>query len=156
MKANLAADLAVLEEMYDSLTSFLAPLDDGCLNWAPLSANTNSIAALVSHTTGSTDGWLARAVGETIARDRDAEFHVQSTAADLIRLIAASRGETRRRFELLDRLDLGTVRQVRRLSRNEDVAVSIAWCVEHALIHAGEHWGQIQLTAQLFHARSGS
>jgi hypothetical protein len=31
--------------------------------------------------------------------------------------------------------------------------VTIAWCVEHAIIHVGEHWGQIQLTAQLYRAR---
>ena len=32
---------------------------------------------------------------------------------------------------------------------SEEIELSLAWCVEHALIHAGEHWGQIQLTAQL-------
>jgi hypothetical protein len=42
---------------------------------------------------------------------------------------------------------------VHRLSSGTDATVCVAWCVEHAVIHAGEHWGQIQLTRQLYAAR---
>jgi hypothetical protein len=42
---------------------------------------------------------------------------------------------------------------VHRLRGDVDATVTAAWCVEHALAHAGEHWGQIQLTAQLYAAR---
>jgi len=150
MKPHLAAQLAVLEEMYDSLVELLRPLDQDCLNWLPLPADTNSIAQMVSHLTGATNGWLARAVGESLTRDRDAEFRVRESADALVASVEQARLEARRRFALLDSVDLGTTRVVRRLSSNREATVSIAWCIEHTLIHAGEHWGQIQLTKQLY------
>jgi hypothetical protein len=30
------------------------------------------------------------------------------------------------------------------------MSLSVGWCIAHALIHAGEHWGQIQLNLQLY------
>lgn len=155
MQPYLTANLAVLDELYDALVAFLRPLDDDCLNWSPLPEATNSIAALVTHLTGATTSWFARAVEESLKRDRDAEFHVRSSAAELIATVERGRAEARRLVALIDALDPATTRAVRRLSQGHDATVSIAWCVEHAIIHAGEHWGQIQLTQQLYLADRG-
>jgi uncharacterized damage-inducible protein DinB len=154
MSAPLAADLAVLEEMLDAMVELIRPLDDDCLNWTPAAPETNSIAAMVTHTCGSIDGWLSRALVESIERDREAEFHARADAAALVERIERCRAETRRRLDALDGVDPGTVRSVRRLSSGRDAQVSVAWCVEHAIVHAGEHWGQIQLTRQLYDARA--
>jgi hypothetical protein len=153
MNAHLAAGLAVLEELCDGLVDLIRPLDPDCLNWSPPAPDTNSIAALVTHTAGSLDSWLARAIGETVQRDRDAEFRARHNADELIAIVERSRAEARRRFALLDGVDLGRTLPVRRLATNQETEVSAAWCVEHALIHAGEHWGQIQLNRQLYAAR---
>ena len=152
MNAQLTACAAVLDELYDGLIELIGPLDEDCLTWTPPIPETNSISALVRHIVGSMDSWLSRAVGETVQRDRDAEFRARHTAEELVALVQRSRTEARRRLALADQRDLGRTQRVHRLAANEDVDVSAAWCIEHALIHAGEHWGQIQLNRQLYAA----
>jgi hypothetical protein len=154
MNPHLAASLAVLEEMYDGLVELLRPLDDDCLNWTPPAPDTNSIAALTAHIVGSMNNWLSRALAEPVARDRDAEFGNRGSAADLIALVEASRERSREQFARLDAIDPGTIRQTRRsIPYPHDTEATVAWCVEHAIIHAGEHWGQIQLNRALYESR---
>ena len=153
MNAYLEASGAVLEELLDSLAELVRPLDGGTLNWSPLPEGTNSIAALVGHTVGSTASWLARATGEVAPRDRDAEFRARATSEDLTRLIERCQTEVRRRLSLLDGLDPAGKQSVHRIRGDVDAEVTAAWCLEHAIVHAGEHWGQIQLTAQLCRSR---
>src|SRR5262249_35233004 len=64
MNAYLEANRAVLDELYENLIAFLRPLDEDCLNWRPLASDTNSVAAMVTHTAGSIANWLGRALGE--------------------------------------------------------------------------------------------
>ncbi|MGH2459384.1 MAG: DinB family protein [Chloroflexota bacterium] len=154
MNAHLTASLAVLEELYADLEELVRSLDADCLNWTPPIPETNSMSALVTHTAGSVDSWLSRALGEPLKRDREAEFRVTRTADELVATIERSRAETRQRFARLEQSDLAMLRHVRRMSTNREEDVSLAWCIEHALIHAGEHWGQIQLNRQ-FYAASG-
>jgi uncharacterized damage-inducible protein DinB len=146
--------MQVLDELYDDLVAFLRPLDEARLNWAPAVANTNSIAALVRHIVGSNDAWLARAAGEPFQRDRPAEFRGRGSADALITAVEQSRAEARRRLGFLDSVQPGTVRKVRRLEAQGDTELSVEWCVAHALIHTGEHWGQIQLNGQLHAAQA--
>lgn len=157
MNAHLTAGLDVLEELYDALTDLVRGLDAEALNWAPPAADpTNTIAAMVVHTVGATNTWLARAVSEPVERDRDAEFRTQANARQLVETIDRGRADARRRFALLESVDLGSTIVVSRAagpSAGASQEVSLGWCVEHALIHAGEHWGQIQLTRQLYAAR---
>jgi uncharacterized damage-inducible protein DinB len=155
MQPYLAANLAVLEEMYDHLAELIRPLDEACLNWSPPIPETNSIAALVVHIAGSIDNWLGRALDEPVQRDRDAEFRARHDAEALLASIEQSRRRVRERFDRLEAVDPGTVRRVRRLQSEGETSLTVAWCVEHAVIHAGEHWGQIQLNRQLYAARGG-
>lgn len=150
MQPYLAANLSVLEELIADLTDLVAGLGSTELNWTPLPTGTNSIAVLVTHIAGSLDSWLARAANEPVSRDRDAEFRARATTSDLLVSLENALASIRLRFALLDEVDGSAVRRVRRLSRNEAADVSVSWCVEHAVIHAGEHWGQIQLTHQLY------
>jgi uncharacterized damage-inducible protein DinB len=144
-----AGQLAVLSELYAHIADLVRTQDEAALNWAPLPHDTNTIAALVHHIVGSTRVWLGRAVGETYERDREAEFRRHGTAEDLLAVLDGARAELNRTFERLDTLDLGRTMRVTRVAVPEGQTVSAAWCVEHALAHAGEHWGAIQLTAQL-------
>jgi uncharacterized damage-inducible protein DinB len=145
----MAASLAVFEEFYGDLLALTSVLDEAALNWQPPVPDTNSIAALVQHVIGSNAAWLARATGEELQRDREAEFRSYATPAVLRAAIEQSRAEVQRRFALLANLDPLTPRTVRRLDAPDAAQVSAAWCVAHALIHTGEHWGQIQLNRQL-------
>ncbi|HET8628649.1 MAG TPA: DinB family protein [Thermomicrobiales bacterium] len=153
MPPHLAASQDVLEELYAALLALLRDLGDAALNWRPPLPETNSIAALVHHTVGATESWLSRALDEPVDRDRDAEFRASATAAEAVALVERSRERVRAQFARLAAVEPGTVRHVRRLDRAEAQPLTAAWCVEHALIHAGEHWGQIQLTRQLHAAR---
>lgn len=144
---------SVLDELFDGMARAVADLEAAALDWTPTAPDTNSIAAMVTHTCGSIDSWLARAIPEPLERDRDAEFRASATSAELGARVERCRADTHRRLALLATVDPSTIRAVRRLSRNEDMEVTVAWCVEHAIAHAGEHWGQIQLTRQLLPAR---
>jgi uncharacterized damage-inducible protein DinB len=155
IRPHLQASIAVLDELYDDLVLFLRQLDEARLNWTPRAPQTNSIAALVYHIVGSNDAWLARAAGEQFQRNRGSEFREGGNADALIAALERSRTEARRRVALVDDLDSGTLRTVRRLDATEDAQFSVEWCVAHALIHTGEHWGQIQLNAQLHEAEVG-
>src|SRR5919202_597895 len=133
MQPYLAANLAVLEEMYDHLAELIGPLDEACLNWSPPVPETNSIAALVVHIAGSIDNWLGRAVDEPVQRDRDAEFRARHDAEALGAVVEQSRGRIREWFARLEAVDPGTVRRVRRLQLDGETPHTVAWCVEHAV-----------------------
>lgn len=152
MDPYLTAQLAVIEEMYVDLCALVRPLDAACLNWTPPVPETNSIAAMIVHTIGSTNSWLSRAVDEPFSRDRAAEFHATGDAETLLTLLNDSQERIRAQFARLDALAPGTVRQVRRLAGKSEEPLTIAWCVAHAVIHMGEHWGQMQLNRQLYDA----
>ena len=156
MNAQLQAGLDAFDEMVEQMRAFVAPLADDVVVWRPPVADANTIAALVTHVCGSTNTWLARAVGETIQRDRDAEFQRRATARELVALIDETRSEVRLRIGLMDGRDLTkklTVTRAGGAHAGQTMDVSLAWCLEHALVHAGEHWGHIQLTQQLRAAR---
>lgn len=149
MQAVLAAQLSVLGEQYDRLIELVRPLDEDQLNWKPPAPDANSISALVRHTMGSIGMWCSRALDEPFERDRDGEFRAHDTAPSLVGALEDSRRGARERFERLDGVDPGTTRVLRRLDGVEEPSTA-GWCVAHAVIHAGEHWGQIQLTRDLY------
>jgi hypothetical protein len=153
MNAHLVAGLAVLDELYDDLLALIRETDDDALNWTPPVAEANSIAALTRHVAGSLDAWLTRAAGEPVERNRDAEFRYRGTSRELIDLIERSREASHDRFAQLATIDPFAVRFHRRLGDADESALSVAWCIEHALVHAAEHWGQIQLNRQLYAAQ---
>jgi uncharacterized damage-inducible protein DinB len=154
MEAHVEAGLTVLEELYDHLTEAIRPLDSTTLNWKPGITESNSIAALVRHTIASTDAWFSRAMNEPVTRDRDEEFRFQAGAQELVDQVVAARGRLRDQFTRLESVDPAEIRRYMRLGRQEESSLSVAWCVEHAIVHAAEHWGQIQLTIQLAKASS--
>jgi uncharacterized damage-inducible protein DinB len=149
MNAHLAAGLAVLDEIYDGLVEVIRQTGDDALNWTPPVADANSIAALTRHIAGSNDAWFRRALDEPVQRDRDAEFRYRGTARELLDILSESRASVREQAERLDALDPAALRRYRRLGDDHESALSVAWCIEHALVHTAEHWGQIQLNRQL-------
>ena len=153
MDAQLGASLAVIDELLAAMQSFLTELGDEAVNWTPLPADTNSIAVMVVHTLGSLDTWLSRGYGVELPRNREAEFSAFVGASELVERVAQARERTRAQVARLAAVDLASPRELKRSHGPLPAAQNAAWCVEHALIHAGEHWGQIQLTRQLYDAR---
>ena len=153
MDAQLGASLAVIDELLAAMQSLLAELRDEAVNWTPLPADTNSIAVMVVHTLGSLDTWLSRGYGVELPRNREAEFSAYVSASELVERVAQARERTKTQIARLAHVDLASPRELKRSHGPLPTEQNAAWCVEHALIHAGEHWGQIQLTRQLYDAR---
>jgi hypothetical protein len=156
MNADLAANLAVLEEIYDGLANLIHATNDDVLNWAPSvpDADSNSIAALTRHIAGSNDAWFRRALDEPVHRDRDAEFRFRGTAQELTGMLSESLATVRDLAERLDSIDPASTRRYRRLGDDHESELSVAWCIAHAIAHTAEHWGHIQLNRQLSAAGS--
>ncbi len=152
--AHLEATLSKLQEIYTDLAKLLLEIDDDEANWRPPVEDTNSIAAMVRHTVGATGMWLARAAGEEIQRDRDAEFRASDSSANLASAVDGAVETARQRFAQLASVDPGTVRRVGLRSGTGELTA--AACLARALAHAGEHWGQIQLTHQWYAVRGAS
>ena len=155
MSAHLNASLAVLDELLAGMQSILGELDDEAVNWVPLPNDANSISAMVVHTLGSLDTWLSRGFGVELPRNREAEFGAKLGARELGERVAQARERLKVQFARLAELDLATPRSFTRSFGPLPAEPNVAWCVEHAIIHAGEHWGQIQLTRQLYDASAG-
>jgi uncharacterized damage-inducible protein DinB len=148
-----AASRATFERLYTDLLALLRGLDDACVRWVPPVAETNSIAAMVRHTLGATAAWITRAGGEELeGRNRDAEFRATDGAADLVAAVERGLEDLRSRFGRLQTVDPATRRRFRLAVSPGEREETAGWCVEHALAHAGEHWGQIQLTRQWYDA----
>ncbi len=141
-----------LDAMYDRITDLLNTLDDAALNWTPGLPETNSIAILVAHTVGATGRWLSNAAGSVRMGDRPAEFRTSATIQQALALVTQAKADSSTWFATIERQDPSAERPY--LGENEQTTV--AWCVEHAVAHAHEHWGQIQLTAQLALAGAGT
>jgi uncharacterized damage-inducible protein DinB len=106
---------------------------------------TNSVAVLVAHATGSELGWLHVAAGRSFQRDRDSEFRTRGvSAAELdARIERASRAMPELVAAAIEG-GLGT----KRATRSGD-EVTAGYALVHALEHLAEHVGQIELTRQL-------
>jgi hypothetical protein len=149
-----AASLAALEMLYTDLLGFLNQVDDACVTWTPPAAETNAISGIVRHMLGATASWVTRGLGEELGgRDRLAELHATDGAQALVSRVEAALQDLRERFQRLESVDPSTLRRFELATRPGPREESAAWCVERAVIHAGEHWGQIQLTKQWYETR---
>lgn len=147
------ASAAVLHEMLDGLADLLYRSADEAMAWNPQGEAMNSTSVLVAHMAGSLQAWLSRAAGVPFARDRDAEFAARLTAKELGERVATLRARVDELLDAVGRVDPASLRPFRRLDRPVPEELSVAWCLQHALIHAGEHWGQILLNDSLYRAR---
>lgn len=144
METLATAVRAQFEEIHADLRGLVRDLPAEALNWTP-GAQTNSIYVLVTHLLGSERFWVSAAVGQTMERDRDAEFRAQGTdAAALLRSI--DEAET----HLHELLPLLTPQTMQNTFTWRDVPRSGAWCLLHAIEHAGQHHGHVALTRQLW------
>jgi uncharacterized damage-inducible protein DinB len=112
--------------------------------------DTNSIAVLVAHATGSQLGWLNLAAGRPHDRDRDAEFRTR--AKDTAELEAMIDHASRAIPELVRAAVAGNLDAIRRSTPEREITAGFA--LVHALEHLAEHVGQVELTRQLVAPRS--
>jgi hypothetical protein len=138
---------------FDRLLETVADLEDDAVNWKPPAPGTNSLLVLVTHALASAeDHVVGKAAGETVVRNRDAEFASKGDPGHL----AARAAEVRRRIDdalagLEGRLDeerdppFGKWPGSRATVRDRLV---------HSISHTAEHVGHAQLTRDLLKARA--
>jgi hypothetical protein len=138
----------IFREQHATLREVVDGLDATALNWRP-GEDTNSIAVLCAHILGSEDFLSATAVGDTIPRDREAEFAVEATDAPaLARQVDAVEARVLERIARLTADDLAVQRAPANDPRGRRAPGS--WWILHAVEHCREHIGQALLTRQLY------
>jgi uncharacterized damage-inducible protein DinB len=141
-----------LQDRRGEILKTLDGLNDTALDWKPLPAETNSLAALAVHSLGAERWWLHEIVGgKKVARDREAEFHAR--AENVTALKAEYANVAVESEQILSQLT-GTEMEARRSVRSK--THSVRWCILHVLEHYNEHWGQMQLTRQLWENQKGN
>lgn len=143
--------LNLLRSCHNDIHKALDGLPPEALDWAP-GDDMNSISVLVVHLTGAERFWIGDVASqEPSDRNRDAEFKVKGLGMDALKkrldetLSYAS--ATLEKFSLQD---LETPRR----SPQTDRDFTVGWSLLHALEHAREHAGQIQLTRQLWEQKT--
>lgn len=141
------AGVEALEKLHADIQQGLEGLTPEALNWRPL-PESNSIAGLLSHMLEASTYLLALGRGAPAQRDRDAQFAKTATdGAAFLNGLSAAWPRLIDAVRAYSGADLTAAREVR------GRAVTGAWCLVHTCEHLTEHWGQIQLTRDLYRAR---
>ena len=153
MNAFYESYLERLEWLHAEVNSVIQGLPPDALDWCP-GKEMNSIAVLVTHLTGAERFWIGDVgAGEPSGRDREAEFLVQGLSSAALQERLEQAGKYAR--QTLSRFALEDLEKPHTSPRDGQVA-NLAWCLLHALQHASQHLGHIQMTRQLWEQREAS
>jgi hypothetical protein len=158
MNVQLTLYRQELQRQIDKLCAIIEGLSAEQLNWKPPVEESNSIYVLATHTLGNIRGWvLGICCGQPIDRDRAAEFVVSGPdAAPLIERAQALGRDIEAAFGTLDAASLDELREARQnlWGAGTTHPVSGREAILHALEHAANHIGHIEITRDL--ARAGA
>ena len=147
--------LSFLNDLRGQVKTLLEGLPKEALDWKPLDGQgelaTNSMAVMTIHLAGSEAFWVKEIIGgQRIQRDRDAEFVAKGLGlADLAaKLEAGAKDST----AILSPLTPGQLEETRKF---RDRTVTVRWAILHLIEHFAMHVGHMQLTRQLWLAKSG-
>ncbi len=147
MEIILAEIVERLGAMHHAMEKAIADLPDEALDWSP-GPEMNSLGVLMTHTLGSTRFWVGDVAGsDPSGRVREAEFRTEGVSAAA--LIAHSNEVFAHSQSLLSRLPLTELDNIRKVP-NSDREVTVAWAILHALEHAAQHVGHMEITRQLW------
>lgn len=153
MNADVALYNSELQRRIDKICGAIEGMTADQLNWRPSISDANSCYVIATHTLGNIRAWaLGICCGHEIARDRPAEFRAEGHEA--APLIERARALKRAIEEALGALDPSTLDE-ERPARQELWGAGSARPVTgreallHAIEHAAEHLGHIELTRDL-------
>lgn len=126
------------------------------LNWRPAGPETNSIAILAVHAITSSRTWLSVAVvAPEPERDRDAEFRTEvADAGDLLATFDRIAEDCRSALSTEEAINWAAERTPSRRPGSAPPTITAGWTLLHALEHLREHVAHLQLTRQLWDART--
>ena len=147
MQTYFADYFSLLQSCHNDIHKALEGLPPEAWDWSP-GKDMNSISVLVVHLTGAERFWIGDvAAQEPSDRNRDLEFKVHDMEANVLKKrlddTLAYAKTALGKFTLQDL-------ETQRRSPQTDREFTAGWALLHALEHATEHKGQIQLTRQLW------
>ncbi len=141
---------ASLEELSSRIIAELEAVPPDALNWRPPLPDTNTMYILAIHTAGAAEWWIVgAAAGKSVQRDRPAEFRSQGDLATVKAWYAEKLAAVREAAAGLSDADLSAKRSYT-TARGHAEENTVVYCLLHAIEHAAEHLGHIQLTRQLW------
>jgi uncharacterized damage-inducible protein DinB len=140
----------LLQSCHNDIYKALDGLPPEALDWVP-GKDMNTISVLVFHLTGAERFWIGDiAAQESSDRNRDSEFKVKGLGTDALKKrLDNALAYAKTALEKFTLQDL----ELQRGSPQTDHEFTVGWALLHALEHATEHKGQIQLTRQLWEQR---
>ena len=150
MQTYLADYFSLLQGCHNDIHKALDGLPPEALDWSP-GKDMNSISVLVFHLTGAERFWIGDvAAQESSDRNRESEFKVHDMETNVLKKrLDDTLDYAKATLEKFSVQDLETPRR----SPQTDREFTVGWALLHALEHATEHKGQIQLTRQLWEQR---
>ncbi|MBI2918896.1 MAG: DinB family protein [Chloroflexi bacterium] len=151
MEPEAQAYVDSFHNLWEQARQALKDLPPQALNWTPLPRDTNSAAVVVTHMCGSAALGVYQALtGVDVRRQRDAEFRASAqTAADLLAVVDRIEAQCR---EALEGATTNALAEAF-APPGRDPLSRRGW-VQRSLTHLGTHVGHLQLTRQLWEARS--
>jgi hypothetical protein len=134
--------------LHEQLREHIRGMDHGTLNWRPL-PKANSIAVLVVHVLGAERDVMRTLRSAPSDRDREAEFRVESDAADLLVLLDQADRELDEYLGAVTADDLTGMKP----RGDRPPKPGIEWVLSN-YGHAREHLAQLELTKQLYDSRT--
>ena len=146
--------LTKLGDLRNQAKALLDGLPPEALDWRPIRGEgemaTNSLAVIAVHLAGSQTYWMREIIGRTpIRRDREAEFATQgASVADMKSKLDAAGKIAEEVLSPLNESQLGEGRMFR------DKPITVRAGILQVLDHVSQHIGHMQLTRQLWVAKS--
>ncbi len=150
MEALPAAIFASLRASVADFRRAVEGLDASALDWRP-APDSNSIAALVAHSTASAAFWVRAAADPAASHaeydeERAQTFSFASDSAALLQLLDSFLNNVR---GSLEQVRSETLAEGRSWPDWDGGTVTVAWCLVHAAEHFREHVAAAMLTRQL-------
>jgi uncharacterized damage-inducible protein DinB len=137
----------LLKNVFWQMETILNEISQEALDWDP-GIEMNSIAVLTAHTAGATRFLIGDMVGgENSNRNRTAEFETSDLTAEVLRArLEETQVHSRTVLEGLKLEDLHAVR----IHPRDGQEYTVTWCLGHALEHAAQHLGHMEVTRQMW------
>jgi uncharacterized damage-inducible protein DinB len=149
MLAEAQAFVEQFERVHGEIFKWSDGLTDEQLNWKPLAKDTNSIGNLMSHILGAEMfSVVERIGGQSVNRDRGAEFNDRVTRDALVQRRIEVEGRVRETLNNLTAADLTRVVT----TPNGEAAVSKF--LMYMVSHLSGHMGQVIMTRKLLDAHA--
>ncbi len=139
--------LFALRRNMEGVLRIVDAVPQDALDWRPDFAQANTLAALAVHSVASLEWWILACVrGDQIPRDRDAEFRAGTTASAIRQRFEAWFAATEALLHDHNADWFGA------LSHHPNGDRTNRRCLMHSVEHLAQHFGQMELTADLWRA----